>query len=85
MTDMDVRLVSQLLSDLSNFLRNPVIRIESTPSDDIHALRDELEKARKEKEQAEFKYEQLVVQYGNEVTRVLRLQDLCKEYHIKWR
>lgn len=85
MIDMDARLVSQLLSDLSSWLRNPVVRIETTSSDDIIALRNELDEARKAKEQADFRYDQLVVQYGNEVNRVLHLQDLCKEYHIKWR
>lgn len=85
MIDMDGRLVSQLLSDLSSWLRNPVVRIETTSSDDIIALRNELEEARKAKDQADFRYDQLVVQYGNEVNRVLYLQDLCKEYHIKWR
>lgn len=85
MTGMDVLQSSSLLSDLSRFLRNPVIRIESAPAVEIVALQNQLQDLQLKLDESDKKYDKLLISYREEVHRCLHLQDLCKAHGIRWR
>ena len=85
MIAMDGLLNSSLLSDLSRFLRNPVIRIESAPAVEIVALQNQVQELQRKLEESELKYDKLLISYREEVHRVLHLQDICKSHRISWR
>lgn len=74
-----------LLNDLSNFLRNPVIRLEMTSAEEIVELQMQLETLRREHQALKDEYDKLLAKYQNEVFVALRLQDLCREHGVKWR
>lgn len=75
--------VLRLLSRLSDFLENPVVRLEH--SDQIESLRSHITDLQSINDDLAKQYEKIVSTYRQEVELNLRLQDLLKEHGIKWR
>ena len=65
-------------SDLSAFLRNPVITVRVSKADDLLELRTRLEKAERE-------MNRLLGLYTQECEINLRLVDILRENGIRWR
>lgn len=80
MTDTDGL---SLLSRLSDFLADPVIKIQH--SDEVVSLQVELADLQNRYDDLMQQYEKLAALYRQEVTRCLHMQDLCRENGIKWR
>lgn len=85
MTDTESLANSLLLAKLCNFLENPVIRLETTNSDSVHALQAEIARQKEEIERLRVECKRIEAKYGNEVIRNLRLEDLCREHMIDFR
>lgn len=85
MTDMVVLPSSLLLSNLSQFLANPVIKIETCSSEEIVVLQEQLKALQAEHEKLLSEHNLLVAKYGSEVHLNLRMQDLFRKNGIKWR
>lgn len=85
MIDMDGLPDSLFVSKLCHFLDNPVIRIESTPSEEVAALKKEVEELKQANDVLRLKYDRLVSQYGDEVNRCLCLEDFCRAHGLNWR
>lgn len=83
MTGTDVQTVSSLLSDLSGFLRNPVIKIMH--SDEVAALQFQLQELQKQYDKLAAENDQLFCKYRNELNFSMHLQDICRANGIKWR
>lgn len=82
---MESRLNSSLLSDLSRFLRNPVIKVELCPSDEVAALQLQITDLMSALDQERVKYSVLEVKYADEVGRCLHYEDLLRYHSIKFR
>lgn len=82
---MESRLNSSLLSDLSRFLRNPVIKVELCPSDEVAALQLQITDLMSALDQERVKYSVLEVKYADEVGRSLHYEDLLRYHNIKFR
>lgn len=74
---------SSLLSDLSAFLRNPVIRI--MPSEEVAALQIQLQDLQKKYDDLQLENKRLTSLYGQEVNRCLVLEDFCRSKGLSWR
>lgn len=83
MTGMADLLSSSLASDLSAFLRNPVIKL--MPADEVAALQIQLRDLQQKYDALSLEYKQLLSRYGDEVNRCMALQDLCRHHSISWR
>lgn len=85
MTDT-VRLpTSSLFDDLSAWLRNPVVRLEMTSSQEVAALQLQVQDLMAELEKVRHENEVLMARYTNELSINFVLQDTLKEHNIKWR
>lgn len=73
----------RLLSQLSNFLDNPVIKLEH--SDEVLSLRSHIADLQRLNDDLQKQYESIVSKYRQEVDLCLRLQDTLREHGIKWR
>lgn len=80
---MDLSSNPSLFRALSDFLEHPVIQLED--SHKIQDLRRELDSLRIEYQKLQVEYDRLKVMYQGELTRVLDLQDMCREHGLKWR
>ena len=85
MTDMDGLLILLFASKLTNFLNDPVIRVEFTPSEEVSALKQQVQSLEKAYDTLQIKYQRLVSQYGDEVNRCLFLEDFCRANGLKIR
>lgn len=79
----DVQIASSVLSDLSVFLRNPVIKI--SPTDEVCDLRSELSALQEKYDKLAAEYDKLLCRYRDELNFNMRLQDICKSNGVKWR
>lgn len=68
---------------VSEFLNNPVIRLE--PSERVRDLQSELDHLRLDYEKLLLEHERMKSMYQDELSRVFRLQDICREHGIRWR
>ncbi len=81
-----VRLPSLSWSDdLCAWLRDPVVRLEVMPSQEVAALQLQVKDLSGQLDQLRHEYEVLLARYSNELNVNFVLQDLLKEHHIKWR
>lgn len=81
-----VRLPSLSWSDdLCAWLRDPVVRLEVMPSQEVAALQMQVQDLTAQLDRLRHEYEVLLARYSNELNVNFVLQDLLKEHHIKWR
>lgn len=76
---------SQLLSDLSAFLRHPVVDLRLCSSDDVARLEERVRSLEAENEELRQRCRSLEMKYGQEVCIALRLQDICRMHGISYR
>lgn len=85
MTDT-VSLPSLSLSDqLTAWLRDPVIRLEMMPSQEVAALQIQVRDLQDQLRKCQHDNEVLMARYSNELNLNLILQDILKDHGIKWR
>ena len=81
-----VRLPSlSLCDDLACWLRDPVIRLEVTPSQEVAALQLQVQDLMAQLEALRKEKEVLMSRYSYELNFNFVLQDLLREHNIKWR
>lgn len=85
MTDTVDLLSSFLASKVCKWLDDPVIRIESTPADEVKQLRQQLEDMQSRYAALQLDYKRLSVKYGDEVNHSLVLEDILRDHNIRWR
>ena len=74
-----------LCDDLSAWLRDPVIRLEMVPTQEVAALQMQVQHLMAQLEDAKHQNEVLMARYTNELSINFVLQDTLKEHNIKWR
>lgn len=85
MTVMDVPVSLLLSSKLCSFLDNPVIRLETSSTEEVEALKEEIRALQAENEYLRADRKRIEQKYADEVNRNLRLEDICRACGFNWR
>lgn len=85
MTDMAEQASLLLLSKLSSFLENPVIKLETAPTQEIVILQQQLKAMQLENDELRMEIKKMETRYADEVNRNLHLEDICRAHDFNWR
>ena len=76
---------SHVLNELARLLRNPVIKLELCPSEEVTALQREVTELTRELERQKERYAVLERRYGHEVGLNCQYEDLFRAHGIRFR
>lgn len=77
--------VIDMYKALTDFLRNPVVRVELYPADDVRDMEVSYTEAIDAVNEANSRIREIEYRYATEVTQNLYLQDLLTRNGIEWR